>query len=405
MKSNKMIIMKMGMNKDVLKNFYLIHKKFKENKDYKIANMVKCGLNVIKNDRLVIHEGNFVVNSFLPPINSKAYKSIAMAVPGEGAEFFYNHTTGKRNAPISTYIALTGRCMYKCWHCSAKRFISDIDSCKDELSTENMKKIVDDLQNLGVGIIGFTGGEPLLRKDLEEIISYVDDRSTSYLFTNGFGLTIEKARGMKKAGLFGIGISIDSIEESVHDEKRGYKGAYNIAIEAIKSCKEAGLYTMAQTVCTREMLNDGEIFELNKFLKTLKVDEVRILEPIPCGSLLKKNDAILYKEEKQKLIELHSTLNKSSEYPKVSVFPYIESKDQFGCGAGVQHSYIDNKGEFMPCDFLSESFGNVLEEDILDIWTKMHKKFDKPKNYCYAKKCDKCKNEELPKYYKLLAGK
>ncbi|WP_297523373.1 radical SAM protein [uncultured Clostridium sp.] len=405
MKNNMGIIMRMGMNKDILKNMLSIHKKFKQNKNYKLANVAKCGMNVIKNDRLVIHDGNFIINSFLPPINSKAYNSIAMAVPGDGAEFFYNHTTGKRNAPISTYIAVTARCMYKCWHCSAKRFIADENNCKDEISTENMKKIINDLQNLGVGIIGFTGGEPLLRKDLEEIISFVDQRSTSYLFTNGFGLTLEKAKGLKKAGLFGVGISIDSITESVHDEKRGHKGAYKIAIEAIKNCKQAGLYTMAQTVCTREMLNAGEIFELNKFLKTLDIDEVRILEPIPCGSLLEKNDAILSKDEKKKLIDLHSTLNKSKEYPKVSVFPYIESKDQFGCGAGVQHSYIDNKGDFLPCDFVPESFGNVLEEDIKDIWTRMHEKFDKPKCYCYAKKCDKCKSEELPKYYQLLAGK
>ncbi|MGL4760803.1 MAG: radical SAM/SPASM domain-containing protein [Sarcina sp.] len=405
MKSNIGIIMKMGLNKDALKNCYSIHKKFKVNQNYKLTNMMKCGMNIIKNDRIVIHEGNFVVNSFLPPLNSVAYNSIVMAVPGDGSEFFENHCNGKRSAPISTYVAITGRCMYKCWHCSAKRFIKGEDNYKEELSTKDMKRIVSNLQELGVGIIGLTGGEPLLRKDLEEIISYVDERSTSYLFTNGFGLTLEKAKALKKAGLFGVGISVDNIKEATHDEKRGYKGAYKIAIEAIKNCKNAGLYTMAQTVCTREMLSSGEIFELNKFLKTLKVDEVRILEPIPCGSLLEKNDAVLSKDEKRQLIDLHIKLNKNKEYPKVSVFPYIESEDQFGCGAGVQHSYIDNKGDFSPCDFVPETFGNVLEEDIKDIWTRMHKKLDKPKSYCYAKKCDKCKSEKLPKYYRLLAGK
>lgn len=405
MKSNLVPIIKMGFNKNIIKNFYSIHKRFKENKDYKAINMAKCGLNVLKNDRLVIHDGNFIVNSFLPPINSRAYNNIAMAVPGEGKEFFNNHITGKRNAPISTYIAITGRCMYKCWHCSAKRFIADEKNYMEELSTKNVKKIINELQDLGVGIIGFTGGEPILRKDLEEIISAVDDRSISLLFTNGFNLTFEKAKALKNAGLFGVGISIDSINEEVHDEKRGYKGAYDNAIEAIKNCKKAGLYTMAQTVCTRQMLNGGEIFELSKFLRTLNVDEVRILEPIPCGSLLEKNDEILSKGEKEELRQLHIKLNRDKKYPKTSVFPYVESKEQFGCGAGVQHSYIDNKGNFLPCDFVPESFGNVLEEDIKDIWRKMHEKLDKPKCYCYANKCDKCNSDELPKYYKLLAGK
>ncbi|MGL4741923.1 MAG: radical SAM/SPASM domain-containing protein, partial [Sarcina sp.] len=326
------------------------------------------------------------------------------AVEGEEEEFFLNHCNGKRKAPISTYIAITGRCMYKCWHCSAKRFIKVEDFYTEELTTKNMKTIISDLQKLGVGIIGFTGGEPLLRKDLEEIIGFVDKRSITYLFTNGFGLSIEKAKSLKNAGLFGVGISIDSIKEDVHDSKRGYEGAYKIAIEAIKNCKKVGLYTMAQIVCTREMLNTGEIYELNKFLKILGIDEVRILEPIPCGSLLEKNSEILSKEEKKQLINLHIELNINKEYPKVSAFSYVESEDQFGCGAGVQHSYIDNKGNFLPCDFVSEVFGNVLEEDIKLIWERMHKKLDKPKSYCYAKKCDKCKSDKLPKYYRLLAG-
>lgn len=404
MKSNIKMIMKMGTNKDVIKNFYFIHKSFKANKNYKVINMLKCGMNVTKNDRIVEHEGKFIINSFLPPVNSVAYNSIVKAVSGQGEEFFENHCNGKRKAPISTYIAVTGRCMYNCWHCSAKRFIKEESNYKEELSTKDIKNIVSNLQNLGVGIIGFTGGEPLLRKDIEEIINHVDERSTTYLFSNGFGLTLEKAKNLKEAGLFGVGISIDSIKEDVHDKKRGYKNAYKIAIDAMENCKKAGLYTMAQTVCTRDMLNSGEIYELTKFLKALKIDEVRILEPIPCGSLLEKNEEILSKEEKRKLINLHIELNRNTQYPKISVFPYVESEDQFGCGAGIQHSYIDNKGDFFPCDFVQERFGNVLEENIESIWEKMHKTLDKPKSYCYAKKCDKCKSDRLPKYYRLLAG-
>ncbi|MGL4991622.1 MAG: radical SAM/SPASM domain-containing protein [Sarcina sp.] len=402
--SNIPIIMRMGMDKKVLENLYSIHKRFKKNKKYKVINAAKCGLNIIKNDRIVSHEGSFIINSFLPPLNSDAYNSIAMAVDGEEEEFFSNHCNGKRKAPISTYIAITGRCMYKCWHCSASRFIKEKDTYNDELKLNQIKGIISNLQNLGVGIIGFTGGEPLLRKDLEEIISFVDKRSITYLFSNGFGLSIERAKALKKAGLFGVGISIDSITEEIHDKKRGYQGAYKIAIEAIKNCKKVGLYTMAQIVCTREMLNSGEIYDLNKFLKTLDIHEVRILEPIPCGSLLEKNTEILTKEEKKSLINLHSEFNRDKRYPKVSVFSYVESEDQFGCGAGIQHSYIDNKGDFLPCDFVNENFGNVLKEDIKVIWERMHKKLDKPKSYCYAKKCDKCKSKKLPKYYRLLAG-
>ncbi|MCF0148135.1 MAG: radical SAM protein [Clostridium sp.] len=402
--SNTIPIIKAMLNKDVRNNFFYIHKRFKESKNYKPINVIRCGMNVIKNDRLVLHNENFVVNSFLPPLNSKAYKSIVDAVPGENDEFFHSHTTGKRLAPISTYIAITPRCMYNCWHCSAKRFIKDKNDKSKEMTTDEIKKIVKSLQGLGVGIIGFTGGEPLLRNDLEEIIGSIDNRSISYLFTNGYSLSLNRAKTLKEAGLFGVGISIDSLYKEVHDKKRGYNGAYENSISAIKNSKEVGLYTMAQVVCTKEMLKTGEIYKLAKFLKSLEVDEVRILEPIPCGSLLVKNDEIFSKENKDELIKLHIIFNRNKEYPKTSVFPYIESKDQFGCGAGVQHSYIDNEGNFTPCDFVPESFGNVLNEDIKDIWDRMHGKLKHARNYCYAKKCDKCNEEELPKYYKLLKG-
>lgn len=404
MRSNIGIIIKMSCNKDIIKNFYYIHKRFKVSKSYKITNMMKCGLNIIKNDRIVQHNGDYVINSFLPPLNSKAYKSIVDAVPGEGEEFFENHTTGKRLAPISTYIAITGRCMYNCWHCSAKRFIKGSDDKTKEMSTKDLTGIVASLQNLGVGIIGFTGGEPLLRKDLEEIIGTIDNRSISFLFTNGFSLDLEKAKSLKNAGLFGVGISVDSINPEVHDKKRGYKGAYNNSIEAIKNCKKAGIYTMAQTVCTKEMMKSGEIEELAKELKKIGIDELRILEPIPCGSLLNESSEILSSDEKKEIINLHIKFNRDKIYPKTSVFPYIESKEQFGCGAGVQHSYIDDKGDFLPCDFVPEAFGNVFDNDVKDIWNKMHGKFERARSYCYAKGCSKCNDMELPKYYKLLDG-
>ncbi len=402
--NNSIPIIKALLNKSVRSNIIHIHNRFKESKRYRPINVIRCGMNVIKNDRIVIHSGDFIVNSFLPPLNSRAYKSIVDAVPGEKGEFFLNHTTGKRLAPISTYIAVTGRCMYNCWHCSAKKFIKEKDDKSKEMTTHEVKKIIKSLQDLGVGIIGFTGGEPLLRNDLEEIISSIDDRSISLVFSNGYSLSYERAKSLKDAGLFGVGISIDSLYKEKHDKKRGYIGAYDNSINAIKNCKKAGIYTMAQTVCTKEMLETKEINDLAKYLKEIGIDELRILEPIPCGSLLVKKDEIYATEEKKKLINLHIEFNNNKKYPKTSVFPYIESKDQFGCGAGVQHSYIDSEGNFMPCDFVSENFGNVLREDIKYIWDKMHGKLEKAKTYCYAKKCDKCNDNELPKYYRLLKG-
>lgn len=412
MKQNRMLL-RMVSNKAVRYNFISLHKKFRKSPQYKMRNLIRCCKNVIKHDRIRIHEGKYVVNSFFPPINSYAFYQIAMRVPGEGAAFFEKHTLGKRLAPISTYIAVTHKCMYRCWHCSASRFMENKNK---DMTTEEFLTVVKKIRDLGVGIIGFTGGEPLLRKDLEQAISLASApsnnseikgsyaiHSMTLVFTTGFGLDLERAQSLKEAGLFGIAISLDSVSSDNHDKMRGVDGAFEKAIEAIKNSKRAGLYTMCQTMCTRELLQSGEIYEIAKYAKSLGIDEMRIMEPIPCGSMEDRPQEILTKEEQKKLISLHVEMNENKMYPKVSVFPYIESEDQYGCGAGSQHSFIDADGNLGPCDFLPISYGNLLTEEAEVIWKRMHEKMGKPRCKCYAKYKEEQVN--LPKYYQLMRGR
>lgn len=401
---NKKILLNMMVDPVVWHNFLSLHKKFSCSKNYHPMNLLRSCWNVIKNERLVLHEGKFIINSFFPPVNTEAFYRIAMRVPGKGAQFFENHATGKRLAPISTYIAVTHRCMYRCWHCSASHFME----CPDQdLTTKELLAVTEKLKKLGVGIIGFTGGEPLLRKDLEQVITMAAQGEhmpcMTLLFTTGFGLTLERALSLKKARLFGIAISLDHFRPEVHDRMRGVEGAYEHALHAIKNAKLAGLYTMTQTVCTRELLKTGDIKKLAKYVKTLGVDEMRIMEPIPCGTLNEHRDEVLTEEEQKELIALHINLNHDKEYPKVSVFPYVESEEQYGCGAGSQHSFVDANGNFGPCDFLPMSYGNLLTEQAALIWRRMHQEIGKPKCSCYAKCNKSC--DKLPKYYRLMAGK
>lgn len=399
------MLIRMICDKGVRHNFISLHNKFKKSPQYKLRNLILCCKNVIKHEKLIVHEGNYIVNSFFPPINSYAFYQIAMRVPGEGAAFFENHATGKRLAPISTYIAVTHKCMYRCWHCSASRFT---EISNKDMTTEQLLTVVEKIRDLGVGIIGFTGGEPLLRKDLEQAISLATEpnpmQSMTLVFTTGYGLDLERAQSLKQAGLFGIAISLDSVSSVNHDKMRGVEGAFERAVEAIKNAKKAGLYTMCQTVCTRDLLESGEIYEIAKYAKSLGINEMRIMEPIPCGSMQEFPQEVLTKEEQKKLISIHVEMNenKNKIYPKVSVFPYIESEDQYGCGAGSQHSFIDADANFGPCDFLPISYGNLLSEEADVIWNRMHEEMGKPKCACFAK----CKEKQvkLPKYYQLMRG-
>jgi MoaA/NifB/PqqE/SkfB family radical SAM enzyme len=337
-------------------------------------------------EKVVPYEGKLVYSSFLPPIPSKAADQVLDALDlSKGA--FDAQLTGRRRAPISMYIAITERCPYHCAHCSAVG-----RNPVQELTTSEMKKVLADLQDMGTAIIGFTGGEPLLRNDLCELIASIDERSVSFLFTTGYGLTLEKAKAFKKAGLFAVGISLDDAAPKRMDAMRGREGAFDKAVEAVKLCREAGLYTMTQTVAGRDSLRTGHLQKIIALSKTLGVHEVRVLENMPSGRLAKvSEDRILNAADRDELRAFNVAMNKEKGLPKVSVFAYTEDKSRFGCGAGTQHSYLDAAGNLYPCDFVPLSFGNVRERPIAELWREMHRRIGMPRQTCmimemYAKK-------------------
>jgi MoaA/NifB/PqqE/SkfB family radical SAM enzyme len=337
-------------------------------------------------EKVVPFEGKLVYSSFLPPIPSKAADQVLDALDmSKGA--FEAQLTGRRRAPISMYIAITERCPYHCAHCSAVG-----RNPVQELTTEEMKKVLADLQEMGTAIIGFTGGEPMVRADLLELISAIDERSVSFLFTTGYGMTLEKARAFKKAGLFAVGISLDDADPKRMDELRGREGAFDKAVAAVKICREAGLYTMTQTVAGRDSLQSGHLRKIIELSKSMGVQEVRVLENMPSGRLAKVAEAcILTQAERDELRAFSVEMNQKKGFPKISVFAYTEDKSRFGCGAGTQHSYLDAAGNLYPCDFVPLSFGNVRERPIAELWSEMHKRIGIPRQSCmimemYAKK-------------------
>jgi 12,18-didecarboxysiroheme deacetylase len=133
---------------------------------------------------------------------------------------------------------ITRRCNLKCIHCYAQ---SKDQEYTDELTTEQGKELIDDLAKFGVPVILFSGGEPLMRKDLPVLAEYaVSKGMRAVISTNGTLITKEVAKKLKEIGLSYVGISLDGLEE-IHDHFRGKKGAYQKAMEGIKNCQEAGI--------------------------------------------------------------------------------------------------------------------------------------------------------------------
>ncbi len=149
---------------------------------------------------------------------------------------------------------MTRRCNLKCVHCYAHA--TDL-SYSDEMSTEQGRKLIDDLADFGVPVLLFSGGEPLVRKDLPELADYaVKKGMRAVISTNGTLITAPMARTLKDIGLSYVGISLDGMKE-INDRFRGVKGAFEAALNGIQNCQSAGIKV-------------GLRFTINKF----NVDEI-----------------------------------------------------------------------------------------------------------------------------------
>lgn len=163
----------------------------------------------------------------------------------------------------------TRRCNLRCVHCYAQAVDPD---GKDEISTEQGKALIDDLAAYGAPVMLFSGGEPLVRKDLVELAQHATDKGMrAVISTNGTLITREKAKELKEVGLSYVGISMDGGEE-IHDRFRGVSGAYKKAIQGIENCKAEGLKVGLRFTINKR--NAQEIPTLFQVLEDLEIPRI-----------------------------------------------------------------------------------------------------------------------------------
>jgi len=143
---------------------------------------------------------------------------------------------------------LTRTCNLHCAHCYTDSYSKGYEG---ELTTEEALRVIDDLAQFGVPVILFSGGEPLLRRDLFQLIRYAQERGIrGVLSTNGTLVTPEVARQLQESGLSYVGVSIDGPEQ-VHDKFRGKKGAFRESLQGIRHCLAEGIRVGIRMTLTR----------------------------------------------------------------------------------------------------------------------------------------------------------
>jgi putative heme d1 biosynthesis radical SAM protein NirJ2 len=268
---------------------------------------------------------------------------------------------------------ITRACNLKCEHCY--RDAGDADA--DELTLAEGKKLLSDLHALHFRLIIFSGGEPLLRPDLFDLIKYARGLGlVSVLGTNGTLIDRDCARRLKDAGLKRAGISLDSVNEVQHDAFRCAQGSWRQAITGMENCKAAGLEFQVHTTVTTK--NIDQILAITDFAQAKGAQAHHIFFLVPTGRGKDIDNVIPAPAEYERLLEQILEKQKSvslelkpvcaPHFMRIARKKKIAMRFEKGCLAGISYACIIPNGDVHPCPYMPIRLGNVRTDGFVKIW-------------------------------------
>ncbi len=277
--------------------------------------------------------------------------------------------------PFQVLVQVTNRCNLTCSFCD---FWPNGAHPREELTTEDFRKLADQLAELGTFLISIEGGEPFIRKDLVEIVRAFGKRHVPLLYTNGWYVTEEKVQELFAAGLAQVGVSIDYPEAERHDAKRGLKGCTERAWKAVDLFRKHAPHGSRQVHVMTVLMRDNQ-HRLEELLKQSAAHDVG-----HCLTLLSTMGFRRGKEVTDQVPDVslsRELLGLWKRYPHFRMFrDYLAGIDSFlgdrsqlpVCRAGTQSFNVDHLGNVSPCiEKINSRFGNVRDEPLAAILERM----------------------------------
>lgn len=322
-------------------------------------------------------------------------------------------------APLLIVWNITKQCNLKCLHCYAN---AGPFKHSDELTLEEKLNLVDQLDEAGVTMLSFSGGEPLISPDFWKVAEYASGKGMyTSIATNGTPLTKNNVERLKQVGIKYVEVSLDAPEPKTHDMFRGVEGAWERTVEGIKNVVQSGAFdTAIATTATKYNLN--EIPQMIDLAISLGVKKFIVFNFIPTGrgkdiiaqdlSPKERQDLLnyLYDRWQEKKVDIFST---SPTYSQIGIERVLSgtgktySPTHFasadygstgiglaefigGCGAGRLYASIEDNGDVEPCVFLPIKVGSVREKSFKDIWENSKVLQDLRNRDLYQENCKSC---------------
>jgi len=288
---------------------------------------------------------------------------------------------------------LTYRCNLACEHCyldAGGKPLVDTENFADrsELGTEECFKVIDDIAAFAPECLTIlTGGEPLLRRDILEIVRRASERGLWVVVgTNGVSITENLARRLADAGARGLSLSLDALDSDRHDRFRKVRGAWRNTVEGAEILNRTGLPFIVQT--TAGSHNLGELEAIADFAHdrlAAKVWNLYFLVPTGRGQFVSDMTPAQYDEVLGSLYRIQGKYNRRMLVNAKCAPHYIKtvlehegvglsqirtySGGAGGCPAGTHYMGIRPNGDVTPCPYLPVFAGTLRSASLADLWT------------------------------------
>lgn len=278
---------------------------------------------------------------------------------------------------------VTAACNLRCIHCH----VASSKPAKDELTTDEAKRFIDDLAGVDeFRMLVYTGGEPLMRRDLLELLHHSRKAGlANVIATNGTLITEEVAFKLKEAGVVGAAVSLDSSQSAIHNYIRKNDNAFELAMRGLQALKKAGILLQINVT-----VMDYNFVSLDELVDLADREETGIMlmyQLVPVGRGSTIEEATLDVKGNERLLKFlaHKQKNVSTIIEPVAgpqYWPYLMeqhgksngiwltlAKQVFhGCAAGRGFVYIKANGDVWPCPFVEINAGNLRETSFKEIW-------------------------------------